>query len=291
MDRYVDKFIRYLELEKNFSPHTILNYKLDLIDFKNFLKDTPLEKVEYLTLRQFLAHLKEKGLTNRSISRKLSCLRSFFKFLFREGLIKDNPATLLSSPKLSRSLPQFLTEGEMFKLLEMPSDNTELGLRDRALLETLYSTGMRVSELVSLDVDSIDFVGSTVKVIGKGRKERLLPIGEKALEAIHNYLELRNSNVENKQKRALFLNKNKGRLTTRGVRKIIARYVKKASLRGGISVHTFRHSFATHLLNRGADLRSVQELLGHVNLSTTQIYTHLSTEKLKAIYDKAHPRA
>ena len=291
MDRYIDKFIRYLELEKNFSPHTILNYKLDLNDFKDFLKDSPIEKVEYLTLRKFLAHLKEKGLANRSISRKLSCLRSFFRFLFREGLIKENPVVLLSSPKLNRMLPQFLTEQEMFKLIEMPEQGTELGFRDRALMETLYSTGMRVSELVAMDVDSIDFVGSTVKVLGKGKKERLLPIGEKAIEAINQYLDKRNSNNKNRQESALFLNKNNRKLSTRGVRKIITKYVRKASLRSGISVHTFRHSFATHLLNRGADLRSVQELLGHVNLSTTQIYTHLSTERLKSVYDKAHPRA
>jgi len=291
MDRYIEKFIRYLEIEKNFSSHTILNYKIDLCNFKDFLKELPIEKVEYLVVRKFLAHLKERGLTNRTIARKLSCLRSFYRFLFREGLVKDNPVTLLSSPKLTRSLPQFLTEQEVFKLIEMPDDDSELELRNKALLETLYSTGMRVSELVSLNIDSIDFVGDTVKVLGKGKKERLLPIGEKAIEAINQYLKIRKSNKVKEEIKALFLNKNHRRLSTRGVRKIIAKYVRQASMRSGVSVHTFRHSFATHLLNRGADLRSVQELLGHVNLSTTQIYTHLSTERLKNIYDKAHPRA
>ncbi|MDD5617824.1 MAG: tyrosine recombinase XerC [Candidatus Omnitrophica bacterium] len=291
MDRLIEKFLRYLEIEKNSSSHTILNYKLDLAEFNNFLQDKPLEGVDYLILRKYLAHLKENNLNNRTVSRKLSCLRSFYRFLFREGLIKGNPVVMISSPKQEKMLPQFLTEDEVVKLIEAPVADSVLGLRDRALFETLYSTGMRVSELVSLNIDSIDFIGSTVKVLGKGKKERMLPIGERALEAINKYLAERNSQKNKKETGTLFLNKNNTRLSDRGVRKIIHRYIIKFSLKSGVSPHTFRHSFATHLLNRGADLRSVQELLGHANLSTTQIYTHLTTDKLKAVYNKAHPRA
>lgn len=292
MDRLIEKFLRYLEIEKNASAHTVLNYKLDLYDFKKFLKDSPIEGVDYLALRKFLVYLKENHLTNRTISRRISCLRSFFKFLFREGLVKGNPIVMLSTPKQDKMLPVFLTEDEVVKLIETPSSDTVLGLRDRAILETLYSTGMRVSELVSLNIDNIDFIGAVVKVQGKGKKERLLPIGDKALGAINKYLSGRNSHKKTaKETNILFLNKNNRRITDRGIRKIIDKYIHKVSLKSGISPHTLRHSFATHLLNRGADLRSVQELLGHANLSTTQIYTHLTTDKLKSVYDKAHPRA
>jgi len=292
MSRLIEKFLRYLEIEKNASSHTVLNYKIDLAEFEKFLQDKPIEGVDYLALRKYLAHLKEHNLNNRTISRKLSCLRSFYKFLFREGLIKSNPVLMLSSPKQDKVLPQFLTEEEVVKLIEAPEKNTVLGSRDCAIFETLYSTGMRVSELVSLNIGSIDFIGSTVKVLGKGKKERLLPIGEKALDALKEYIAQRG--LQKKQKKetsAMFLNKNNSRLSDRGVRKIVHKYILKLSLKSGVSPHTLRHSFATHLLNRGADLRSVQELLGHANLSTTQIYTHLTTDKLKAIYDKAHPRA
>jgi integrase/recombinase XerC len=206
--------------------------------------------------------------------------------LHREGFIKKNPAVLLVTPKLDKHLPHFLTEKETVQLIESPALNKISGKRDRAILETLYSTGIRVSELVGLDIDSVDFISNIVKVKGKGKKERLVPIGDKAVDVTRDYLDDRKSNV-----RALFLNKNGKRLTDRGVRNIINKHILSTSLRMHVSPHVFRHSFATHLLNRGADLRSVQELLGHVNLSTTQIYTHVTTERLKKIYDKTHPRA
>ena len=292
MNRFIEKFLRFLEIEKNASKHTTLNYRLDLYDFKKFLQDKPIESVDYLTLRKFLAYLKEGNFTNRTIARKLSCLRSLYKFLFREGLIKNNPVLMLSTPKQDKMLPIFLTEDEVVRLIEAPNTNDLLGLRDSAIIETLYSTGMRVSELVSLNMENIDFIGATVKVLGKGKKERLLPIGDRALGAINKYLAKRNSyRKTKKQTNIIFLNKNNKRITDRGIRKIIKKYIHTASLRSGVSPHTLRHSFATHLLNRGADLRSVQELLGHANLSSTQIYTHLTTDRLKAIYDKAHPRA
>ena len=284
--RYIEKFIRYLEIEKNYSKHTLLNYRLDLEDLGRFLKDSKIEDVDYLTLRKYLVHLKERNLKQKTVSRKISCLRSFFRFLCREGYLKENPIVSLSSPKSEKYLPLFLTEDEITKLIEAPSTEDERGLRDRAILETFYSTGIRISELVGLNISDIDFIAAVIKVSGKGKKERLLPIGDKALSAIRAYIDKRKSKED-----SLFLNKNGRRITDRGVRDVVKKYIRIASLKSGISPHTLRHSFATHLLNRGADLRSVQELLGHANISTTQIYTHLTTEKLKSVYDKAHPRA
>lgn len=289
MERYIDKFLRYLEIERNYSKHTLLNYRLDLKNFEKFLSGTALEACDYLTLRKYLAHLKENNLSARSVGRKLSALRSFFKFLTREGYLKTNPILIILSPKQDKHLPLFLTEDEVARLIEaaLPKDTKdERGLRDRAILETFYSTGIRISELVALSLPDIDFISGVVKVMGKGKKERLAPIGEKALSAIRAYLDKRK-----KQTDTLFLNKNNARITDRGVRNIVKKYISLAGIKHGVSAHTLRHSFATHLLNRGADLRSVQELLGHANLSTTQIYTHLTTDKLKNVYDKAHPRA
>ncbi len=286
MQRYIEKFIRYLEIEKNYSGHTILNYRLDLEDLGKFITDTPLENTDYLTLRKYLAVLKEKNLGTKTIARRLSALRSFFKFLTREGYLKNNPIVSLSSPKLEKHLPAFLTEEEVLRLIESSFSKNEMGLRDRSILETFYSTGIRISELVGLNLEDVDFIGGIVKVRGKGKKERIVPIGDKAIFAMQEYLEKRK-----KQKEAIFLNKRGGRITDRGVRNIVKKYLRFAGIKQGVSAHTLRHSFATHLLNRGADLRCVQELLGHASLSTTQIYTHLTTEKLKSVYDKAHPRA
>ena len=286
MERHIEKFLRYLEIERNASEHTILNYRHDLEEFRSFLKDIDVASIDYLFVRKYLAHLKEKNLTVRSVSRKLSSLRSLFKFLIKEGYIKINPTNSIVSPKQEKLLPKFLTEEDMVRLIEAPDTATVKGLRDRAMLETLYSTGMRISELVAMREDDVDFIGSTVKVFGKGKKERMLPIGDRALRAIRSYIEKRGV-----QNRMIFLNKNKKPLGARGIRKVINAYIIKISLKVHVSPHTMRHSFATHLLNRGADLRSVQELLGHVNLSTTQIYTHLTTDKLKSVYEKAHPRA
>jgi tyrosine recombinase XerC len=289
MEKYIEKFIRYLEIEKNYSPHTILNYRLDLECFRKFIGEVDLEKVDYLALRKYLAALKEKDLSTRSIGRRLSSLRSFFRFITREGYLKTNPTLILSSPKLEKHLPAFMTEEDTARLIESAlakSDKDELGLRNRAILETFYSTGMRISEMSGLNIDDIDFIGGIVKVLGKGKKERIVPIGDTALSAIREYLKKRKRQAD-----ALFLNKNGRRISARGVRGAVRKYIKIAGIKQGVSPHTFRHSFATHLLNRGADLRTVQELLGHANLSTTQIYTHLTTEKLKSVYDKAHPRA
>ncbi len=286
MDRLIERFTRYLEIEKNYSPHTILNYRLDLDDFVKFMGEASIESVDYLFLRKYLAFLKEKKLGSRSMARHLSALRSFFKFLTREGFLKFNPILTVSSPKLDKHLPQFMTEEEVSRLIESSIPKDEMGQRDRAILETFYSTGMRIGELVVLSWDDLDFIGGIVKLKGKGKKERIAPIGDKAMLCLREYQEKRK-----KQSSVVFLNKRGTRITARGVRNIVGKYLRIAGLRQGISPHTLRHSFATHLLNRGADLRTVQELLGHANLATTQIYTHLTTEKLKSVYDKAHPRA
>lgn len=287
IDRYIEKFIRYLEIERNASKHTLINYSIDLKSLMEFLKEEPIEKVDYVELRRYLAHVKEHNLSKVSIARKIATIRSFFKFLFREGIIKNNPASSLSTPKRDKHLPKFLDEKEIVLLLESPGKEDEAGLRDGAILETLYSTGIRVSELVGLNVETVDQIGGVIKVYGKGKKERIVPIGDRALQAIRDYLKKRAC----PEGKALFFNKNGGRLTDRSIRRVINKYIIKTSIQQKISPHTLRHSFATHLLDHGADLRSVQELLGHANLSSTQIYTHITTERLKSAYEKTHPRA
>lgn len=290
LERYIQKFITYLEGEKNASQHTVTNYKIDLKEFNNSLKEKPLENITHVDVRLFLARMKEKALSKRSVARKMACLRSFFKYLCREGYIKSSPAAGLQTPKMDKKLPLFLDVDQAVKLVESPDLSDVYGLRDRAILETLYSSGLRVSELVGLNKENIDFISGVLKVLGKGRKERLAPIGDRALRAIRNYLEkLRTQDI--KEKKAVFLNKSGRRMTDRAVRRVVEKYIHKVSLSEKISPHSLRHSFATHLLDRGADLRSVQELLGHANLSTTQIYTHISTERLKSVYEKTHPRA
>ena len=289
MEKFIEKFVRYLEIEKNYSTHTVLNYKLDLQGFNKFISGTELEKVTYLDLRKYLAVLKEKNFGNRTVGRRLSTLRSFFRFLCREGYIKTNPILMLSSPKLEKHLPSFMTEEEVGRLIESAFAKTQndlLGLRDRAILEVFYSSGLRISELVGLNLVDVDFISGILKVRGKGKKERIVPIGETALATVKKYLDKRKKQME-----ALFLNNHYQRISARGVRFLLVKYLNASGTKPGVSAHTFRHSFATHLLNHGADLRTVQELLGHANLSSTQIYTHMTTDKLKSVYDKAHPHA
>lgn len=292
IQQYLDKFVRFLEIERNSSPHTITNYKVDLVGFMDFAGDIDIARIDYLLLRKFLAHLRAVQYDKRSIARKLACLRSFFKFLCRDGYLKTNPALGLATPKLDRKLPFFLDINQTQRFLDIPVDGRDLmGLRDRAVLETLYSAGLRVSELVGMEIRDVDFIGGTAKIRGKGKKERLVPIGDTAIRAIKQYLDKRSAIEPMRNKTALFLNKSGSRLGDDSIRCIVDKYIKAASLRGHVSPHTLRHSFATHLLDRGADLRAVQELLGHANLSTTQIYTHVTTERLKTVYEKAHPRA
>lgn len=290
LERYIQKFITYLKVEKNSSQHTLINYQIDLKEFNSLIKQKPLENITYVDVRLFLARMKERNFSKRSVARKMATLRSFFRFLCREGYIKTNPAAGLQTPKIERRLPIFLDIDQVVRLIESPDISDVYGLRDRAILETLYSSGIRVSELVGLNKDNVDFIGGVLKVYGKGKKERLAPVGDRALRVIRDYLEKVNAG-KIKDKKAVFLNKSGCRMTDRAVRRVVDKYIRKTSLNENISPHSLRHSFATHLLDRGADLRAVQELLGHANLSTTQIYTHVTTERLKSIYDKVHPRA
>ncbi|MBN2483363.1 MAG: tyrosine recombinase XerC [Candidatus Omnitrophica bacterium] len=287
---YRDKFLSCLEIEKNYSPHTLHSYKKDLDDFSGFLeehyKGEDIKKIDYFILRKFLSVLTSHPLKKRSISRKISTLKSFFKFLVKEGVTKNNPSASLIYPKLDKPLPKFLTEQEVLTLLGSVKEDTLLDLRDKAILEFLYSTGARVSEAASLKKEQIELIGGIAKVKGKGRKERLLPLGDPALDALRAYFKARTDSNP-----YAFVNKRGGTLSDRSFRLIVDKYIKKISSSMKISPHTFRHSFATHLLNRGADLRCVQELLGHSSIATTQVYTHLTIDTLKKVYDKAHPRA
>ena len=291
-------FIAKLEHEKGFSEHTLRAYHKDLLQFDIFLKAekrSSLESVNHLLLRRFLAVLRSKNYSKTTIARKLASIRSFFKFLIREGELVANPFEMLRTPKQDKKLPHFLSITEVDVLLKTPDSSTVMGLRDMAIMETLYSTGIRVSELVGLDEGSIDFIAGMIKVQGKGKKERLVPIGSPAIKAINEYIDSKSMSKKQNEKSAsrsepLFLNKYGGRLTARSVARSLDKYLKVSGINLLTSPHTFRHSFATHLLDKGADLRSVQEMLGHSSLSTTQVYTHITTERLKNVYDKAHPR-
>ena len=288
------QFLDYLEGGRGASPHTLRNYAGDLKDFLGFLNGKPLSEVDPLVIRSFLAHLKSRGHSKATLSRKLAALRSFFKYLARENHLRSNPVLGISSPRREKKLPQFLDLSEVTHLLEAPASKTWEGKRDRSILETLYSSGVRVSELVGLNRGDVDLFSGLLKIRGKGKKERIVPVGEKALQAIREYLESLPPPVNKKNdgpQGSLFLNRSGSRLTDRSVRRLIVKYARRICLKSGISPHTLRHTFATHLLDRGADLRSVQELLGHANLSTTQIYTHVTTRRLQEAYTQAHPRA
>lgn len=287
---YIERFLKFLEVEKNASPHTIKNYRSDLIEFFKFNHQTAVDDINYLEIRKYLAYLKDKSYLKTTVSRKLACLKSFFKYLTREQLLKTNPASGIQTPKRDRRLPSFLETKEVETLLEVAKGEKWEAKRDSAILETLYSSGIRVSELVGLNGEDVDLLGSLLKVRGKGKKERIVPIGSCAASAIKSYLDIASVDLDKKSS-PIFINRGKTRLTDRSVRRIILKYASRAALKKGISPHTLRHSFATHLLDRGADLRSVQELLGHAHLSTTQIYTHVSAKRLREAYDQAHPRA
>ncbi|MBI5055488.1 MAG: tyrosine recombinase XerC [Nitrospirae bacterium] len=286
MKRHIEQFLEYLKAERGVSVHTLKAYTEDLREFNAFLDKGP-KDIDNLDIRSFLASLHHKKLKKTSISRKLATIRSFYKYLHREGYVDKNPARLVSSPKVPKTLPRFLTIDETFTLMENPQGDTFKPSRDKAILELLYSSGLRVSELTSLDIGDLDIKESLVRVKGKGKKERIIPVGGKAMEAIQNYLSERIS--LKKKSPALFLNNRGGRLTQRSVRRILLHYSRMINLKGGLSPHTLRHTFATHLLHEGADLRSIQELLGHSSLSTTQKYTHVDIKHLMEVYDKAHP--
>lgn len=301
MEDAIRAFLTYLEVQRGASRETIRCYASDLSQVLSFLQpqpDAPGPPLSTLTLdriRAYLGWLDRRGDKASSLARKLATLRSFFRFLVREGRVSDNPALRVRSPKLPRELPRVLDKDDASTLMERPEGTDSLATRDRAILETLYSTGARVSELVKLDLADIDWHNGLVRLSGKGRKERIVPIGDVAMQALEEYAGGRRADGASSAARhrsgdPVFRNLRGTRLTARSVARIVARY--SAALRGGrISPHTLRHSFATHLLDEGADLRAIQELLGHASLSTTQRYTHVATDHLMAVYDRAHPRA
>ncbi|UCE19443.1 MAG: tyrosine recombinase XerC [Gemmatimonadota bacterium] len=301
MKKHMKKYLLYLTFERNFSENTVRAYEIDLAQFDAFLEEQLAtdrirpKDIDKLAVRHFLAWLQKEGLTKKSIARKLACIRSFLKYLCREGVIEFNPAAHLSTPKIEKALPSFLDVVQASRAMELPNRSDILGLRDAAILELLYSTGIRLTELIGLNISSIDPVGEIVKVIGKGRKQRIVPVGRKALEALRAYQEKRHElfRQEGSQgtSEALFLNRNGGRLSARSVQKIVEKYLRLVSHVQKVSPHVLRHTFATHMLDAGADLKAVKELLGHVSLSTTQVYTHVTLDRLKKVYDQAHPRA
>jgi len=326
----VEKFVNYLKYERHFSPYTARCYEADLRQYGEFLDPeegtdeapivpsvpsetaepgavdaegtgTRMRAADAMVVRRFLAHLDNFGYSPATTARKIATLRSFYKWMLRQNLVASNPMILIRTPKQAKRLPKAITVEQVDKLLSMPDNRDTLGARDRAILETLYSTGVRVSELVEMNCADLESDGQTLCIRGKGKRERIVPLGSHAMAAIRYYLTLLDPDprfVARSEAIAppvvaapLFINKNGGRLSSRSVRRKLDKYLAMAGLDPTISPHTLRHSFATHLLDNGADLRSVQELLGHQSLSTTQIYTHLSSMRLKESYNEAHPRA
>ena len=332
----VEAFLSYLTDERHFSPYTARCYGADLRQLiEHLVEDRGMQinqtheqsafnqldragadggdvagkiqpptltdlicKADADLLRGFLSHLSEQSYSPATMARKIATLRSFYKWALRRNLVKSNPMTLIRTPRQAKRLPRAITVEQIERLLSAPDDNDVLGARDRAMLETLYSTGIRVSELVDLNIEDLDEPGEALRVRGKGKKERLVPLGSHALAAIRRYLQILRSDGRlgeaansGRHSTPLFVNKHGGRLSSRSVRRKLDKYLREVGLDPSISPHTLRHSFATHLLDNGADLRSVQELLGHQSLSTTQTYTHLTTQRLRNAYDSAHPRA
>ncbi len=292
LEQECDRFLDYLKLERHSSPHTIKGYAEDLASLREYLgrsnKSLTVAQLETRTIRTYLSYLHESGLAATSISRKLSSLRSFCKYLCREGIFERNPTEGLRGPKSRRPLPRVMGNEQIEKLLEAPSADVAFGRRDRALLETAYAGGLRVSELVGINLSDLNLADGTVRIRGKGKRERIAPIGSYAVKAIKRWLSDRRPTPKAAQ--VLFLNKHGTRLSARSVGRLLAKYLAMAGLDPRTSPHTLRHTFATHLLNRGADIRSVQELLGHASITTTQIYTHLTSDRLKREYDRVHEK-
>jgi len=306
MEQLLNQFLDHLRYERNLSEHTLRNYRSDLDQFLNYLAspdpetgkrtEPPVTQIDHLTIREWLATLHSAQRKKTSVARKLATLRTFFQFLVREGILEMNPAKIVSTPRLEKKLPKHLSIEEAVKFIETPDIQTDLGKRDRAMLELMYATGIRVSELTKLNVGDLDFKNKLIRVSGKRRKQRIVPFGEPALEALKAYLDVRHQFLKNapaalQDPAALCLNYQGTRITTRSVGRMVEKYIRICAGMHDISPHALRHSFATHLLDGGADLRDIQELLGHSRLSSTQIYTHVSMQKLIEVYDKSHPKA
>lgn len=301
MSGTIKEFSNYLKYERQASDHTHKNYMVDLTQFIAFVgrvhpeitTDTPsgLKAIDAHVVREYLNELfSSKSAT--SIARKLASLRTFFQFCQRRGWVESNPAKEVASPKIPKRVPKFLTIDEVEVLLKAPDDMDTLGIRDKAILETLYASGLRVSELVGLDVNDLDLTEGVVRVLGKGKKERIVPVGSKAVESIKRYVHARPTDFPaNERHGALFVNRQGGRLTARSIERLVSKYLKRCGIQKTVTPHVLRHTFATHLLNAGADMRGIQELLGHASLSTTQKYTHVSVNKMMEVYDASHPKA
>ncbi len=318
----IQEFLEYLQFEKHFSEHTVKCYHADLKQYSGHLQGLPLDfltsgadrnvaagsatatalatdvstqilEADVNSIRSYLARLNEQGYSKSTSARKLATLRSFYKFLVRRSHLESSPVAAIRTPKQDKRLPLFLTSEQIEALLNCPNTNEMLGARDRAIMETLYSSGLRVSELVGLNLQDVDFLGEVIHIRGKGKKERVAPVGSSALQATQRYLTFRDADPrkEGFDAQALFVNKHGQRLSARSVRRKLDKYLLQAGLDPRISPHTLRHSFATHMLNNGADLRVVQELLGHRSISTTQIYTHLTTNRMREVYESSHPRS
>lgn len=305
MEKLYAQFFEHLKYERNVSEHTLRNYTSDLLQFLDHLapenehgvrRQVAIKSIDHLTIREWLATLHTAHKKKTSVARKLAALRTFFQFLVREEVVDLNPARLVATPRLEKKLPVHLSAEDAVRFIETPDVGTNLGKRDRAILELLYATGIRVSELTKLNLSDVDYQGKIIRVTGKRRKQRLVPFGDPALQAINQYLDvreeiLRHASPAERDDQALILNYQGTRITTRSVGRMVDKYILICAGIHNISPHSLRHSFATHLLDSGADLRDIQELLGHARLSTTQIYTHVSMEKLIEVYDQAHPKA
>ena len=293
-NKELEKYLEYLEYQKNYSDYTINSYKNDVLEYLNYLNSESLDfkKVEYSDIRFYLMYLKDtKKDNNSSINRKLSSLRGFYKFLANEGYVKSNVFSLVNGPKKSKKLPRYFEYNELEELFKVPDTRTALGQRDLLILEMLYATGVRVGELVSIKVKDIDFSNRHIIILGKGNKERYVNFGEYCEDSLNEYLSNGRISLNSKDSEYLFLNNNGGELTARGVRFILDKLIKQTGINKNISPHMIRHSFATHLLNEGCDLLTVQKLLGHESIKATQIYTHVTTDRLKEVYYHSFPRA
>lgn len=297
---YLDRFLRYLDAERNYSGKTLIAYKKDLEDFSAFIErrfdslEFDLTEISKDEIRAFLGHLSKQRLEKKSIARKLSAVKSFFKFLIKQGAVKTNPGKLIKTPKYEKTVPSFLTVDQIQTVFDFFDDRIPADARDKAILELFYGSGIRLSELVGLDFSNVNFSNQTISVLGKGAKQRIIPIGEKAINALKHYHSVRDQIITSGSSgdgQAVFIGKNGKRITPLAVQRMIKKVLTRVSDAHQLSPHIVRHSFATHLLDNGADLRAVKDLLGHENLSTTQIYTHITVDRLKNAYKKAHPRA
>lgn len=301
MKRLIDQFSSYLRYERRASPHTHKNYLVDITQFFSFLETRfpgisndgqgHIGQVDASLVREFMGQMFGNKAPS-SMARKIASLRTFFQYCIRQGFVSSNPAKEVSTPKIPKRVPKFLTVDEVFSLLRQPSETGALGSRDRAILELLYASGLRVGELVGLNLGDIDLSEKTVRVMGKGRKERIVPMGEKAVEALAAYLEKRSELMQDTtEEPAFFVNRRGGRLTARSVERLLGKYIRRSGMQKSVTPHVLRHTFATHLLGAGADMRGIQELLGHASLSTTQKYTHVGIEHMMKVCDESHPKA